>query len=85
MHTPHELEDLARDQQNILICKQEYDGEEILTVDFGRNATDLLLDIVGGTAIVVGDSEQFDFEVPTDADEITVNNGILTIRQAIQQ
>ena len=81
MQTPRELEDLARNQERVIIRKEEYDEERILVVDFGPTDGELSLDIVDDTAIIAADRKQFEFEVPPDADEMTVNDGILSIKQ----
>jgi hypothetical protein len=79
------LADLADNRENIVIRKEQYDKESILVVDFGPTVQELSLDIVDDTAIVITDGKQFEFEVPTDADDVTVNDGILTIKQDIKE
>ncbi|WP_227380570.1 DUF7127 family protein [Haladaptatus halobius] len=68
-----------------MIRKHEYDDENILAVDFGLNTGEISLYIVASTAIINIDGEQFEFEVPADADEIIINDGIPTIKQTVQQ
>lgn len=79
METPTELEDVAGSQIDVAVANRDYDDGSIITVDFGPVAGEPSVDVVGGTAIVVVDGEQFEFDVPTDADEVSVNGGILTI------
>lgn len=85
MQTPRELADLARNQDSIVIRNEEYDEENVLAVDFGPTVGELSLDIVDDTAIVVADEKQFEFEIPDDADGVTVNDSILTIKQDRQR
>lgn len=49
-------------------------------MDFGPVAGKPTVDIVDDTAIVLVDDEQFEFDIPADADEVTVNDSILTIK-----
>jgi hypothetical protein len=55
----------------------EYDDETVLVADFG--AADGHVDVVDGTAIVVVDGEQHEFEVPEGSSRAIMNNGIVTI------
>ncbi|ELY92361.1 hypothetical protein C483_07898 [Natrialba hulunbeirensis JCM 10989] len=80
METPPELEAAAGEQDEITITNRQYDEEQVIAVDFGQVAGQPTLDIVGETAIVVIDEAQFEFGIPTDANEVKINDGILTIR-----
>ncbi|OIB58025.1 DUF7127 family protein [Natrialba sp. SSL1] len=80
METPPELEAAAGEQDEITITNRQYDEEQVIAVDFGQVAGQPTLDIVGETAIVVIDGAQFEFGIPTDANEVKINDGILTIR-----
>lgn len=80
METPPELEAAAGDRDEITITKREYDGEQVIAVDFGPTGGKASLDIVDETAIVVVEGDQFEFDVPSGASEVTVNDGILTIK-----
>lgn len=55
----------------------EYDDETVLVADFG--AVDGHVDVVDGTAIIVVDAEQHEFDVPAGASRAIMNNGIVTI------
>jgi hypothetical protein len=77
MRTPQELR--TTDRQNTVATEHEYDGESLIAVDFGRTHADLTVDIVDDTAIVITDSDQFEFDLPSEASEVTANNGVLTI------
>lgn len=81
METPHKLEAVAGNQEAITIRKQEYDEETVIAVDFGPAAGNPSLDIVDNTAIVVLDNDQFEFEIPSGANEVFINDGILTIKE----
>ncbi|EMA37826.1 hypothetical protein [Halobiforma nitratireducens] len=83
METPPELEDAAGDRADVKISDHEYDEEHVIAVDFGRDAGSISLDVVDDTAIVVVGREQFEFDVPVDATDVRVNDGILTIREEL--
>lgn len=78
MNTPQELRDGS--WRGMTVRKREYDDETIILVDFGDDSSELSVDVVDDAAIVVMDGQQLEFEVPAAASEITVNNGILTIK-----
>jgi hypothetical protein len=59
--------------------RYQYDGRSVLAVDFGPGVEGSV-DLVGDTAIVVVDDDQYEFEVPEGiAARASVNNGILTV------
>ncbi|NKE34553.1 hypothetical protein GWG54_01735 [Natronococcus sp. JC468] len=80
METPPELKAAAGDDDAITITEREYDEEQVVAVDFGLESGQPTLDVVDGTAIVVVDGDQYEFDVPADATDVAVNDGILTIR-----
>jgi hypothetical protein len=80
METPPELEAAAGDREGITIGNREYDDESVIAVDFGPTGEKPAVDIVDETAIVTVGNGQFEFDVPADATDVTVNDGILTIR-----
>lgn len=80
METPPELEAAAGDRDEITISNREYDDESVVAVDFGPTGEKPAVDVVGKTAIVTVGDRQFEFDVPADATDVTVNDGILTIR-----
>lgn len=80
METPPELEAAASDEEGISITEREYDDESIIAVDFEAIPGTPSVDVVGDTAIVVVGDSQFEFDVPSDASEVTVNDNILTIK-----
>lgn len=80
METPPELEAAARDRDHITISTRDYDDEDVIAVDFGPVGDEPTLDVIDGTAIVVVGDSQFEFDVPADAEDVTVNGGVLTIR-----
>ena len=79
MDTPPELEAAVDDRDDVTITKREYGTEQVIAVDFGPTGSKPSLDIVEGTAIVVVDDQQFEFDIPADASDVTVNDGILTV------
>lgn len=79
METPHELR--AVDERNGPVRTRTYDDGSVIVADFGADAGELTVDVVGDTAIVVADDRQVEFELPEGADEISVNNGVLTIEE----
>lgn len=81
METPPELRDAAGDQEGVTIAERDQDGESVIAVDFGPLGGEPSLDVVGDTAIVVVGDQQFEFDVPEGATEVTVNDSILTIRE----
>jgi len=80
MRTPSELRDAADEREDVVITHREEDGESLVAIDFGPGAS-ATLDVVGDTAIVVAGDRQFEFEVPSAASELTVNDGMLFIRE----
>jgi hypothetical protein len=81
METPNKLEEVAGEREAVEIGDREYGGENVVVVDFGPAADEPPVDIVDDTAIVVVDGTQFEFEVPENASDVTVNGGILTITE----
>lgn len=79
MKTPRELR--AADRQGITVRKHDYEDETVIAVDFGDDPDELTVDVVDNTAIVVVDGQQLEFDVPAEASEVTVNDGILTIEE----
>ncbi|WP_306054498.1 hypothetical protein [Natronococcus wangiae] len=80
METPPELEAAAGEKDDVTITERKYDEEHVIAVDFGPRGGTPTLDVVDETAIVVVDGDQFEFDVPSDASAVAVNDGILTIR-----
>ncbi|MFU8870017.1 hypothetical protein [Natronococcus sp.] len=79
MRVPKQLRDGHTDDAVVRELNDE-DGS-MITVDFGSDAADMSVDVVGETVIVVMDDRQFQFELPAGASEVTANNGILTISE----
>jgi hypothetical protein len=59
------------------VRRYEYEDESVVVADFGR--VEGSVDLVDGTAIVVVDDEQHEFEVPAGAARALMNNGVVTI------
>ncbi|HET7324633.1 MAG TPA: hypothetical protein VFJ06_09900, partial [Halococcus sp.] len=69
------------DRREAVIREYEDDRSTAIAVDFGPDAGDVTVDIVDDTAIVVVGDEHFEFELPDDVDELSTNNGVLTITE----
>ncbi|GAB3678573.1 hypothetical protein GCM10028856_39140 [Halopiger thermotolerans] len=69
------------DRHGAIVRTVEYDDTSVIAVDFGSEAGDVSIDIVGDTAIIVTDGEQFEFELPPEASDVSANNGVLTITE----
>lgn len=80
MEAPAPLRSAADEQEGIMIARRNYDGEDVIAIDFGPGV-DAVLDIVGDTAIVVAGEQQYEFEIPAEATEVTTNDGILLIKE----
>ena len=80
MEMPRELQAVADERPDAVIRRYDYDGKTVIAVDFGPGVHPSV-DVVGDTAIIVVGDQQFEFELPADASDITVNDGILTIEE----
>ncbi|MFQ3319535.1 MAG: hypothetical protein ACI8UR_000036 [Natronomonas sp.] len=60
-----------------VVRRYEYEAEDILVADFGH--VEGSVDVVDGTAIVIADGEQYEFDVPVGASRAIMNNGIVTV------
>ena len=80
MEAPSQLRSAADEQEDIVITRREYEGENAIIVDFGPGV-EASLDTVGETVIVVAGDRQFEFERPAEAADITANDGMLIIRE----
>jgi len=67
----------VRGDMDGVVRQYDYDSESIIAADFGH--VDGSVDVVDGTAIVVVDGEQREFDVPAGASRAVMNNGIVTI------
>lgn len=78
MEEPRQLRSAADEQDDITITHRDYDGQKVIAVDFGPGV-DATVDVVGDTAIVVAGDQQFEFDLPPEATEVTTNDGVLLI------
>ncbi|WP_144925770.1 DUF7127 family protein [Halorubrum salsamenti] len=66
-----------------LLRRYEYEDGWIVAADLGADAENVSVDTVGETAIVVieGDGEpvESEFELPSEADSVAVENGVVTV------
>lgn len=67
----------VRGDSETLVRRYEYDDEALFVADFGH--AEGTVDLVDGTAIVVVDDEQYEFDVPATASRGIMNNGIVTV------
>ena len=79
MKVPRSLQNV--DQAGAVVRTLDYEDGSVIAIDFGHAGEDLAVDVVGSTAIVVTDDEQFEFELPPEASDVTVRNGVLTIEE----
>ncbi|QSX00616.1 DUF7127 family protein [Haloterrigena alkaliphila] len=79
MKVPNSLKNV--DDDDAVIRTFEYDDGSVIAVDFGNAAADIEIDIVGSTAIIVANGEQFEFELPPEASDVSAHNGVLTINE----
>jgi len=66
-----------RSEVDGLVRRYEYDDSAVLVADFGP--VDGAVDVVDGTAMVVVDDDQYEFEIGEDVDRAIMNNGVVTI------
>lgn len=73
----------VRGDSEAVVRHYEYDDEDLLVADFGHveraSGHAGSVDLVDGTAIVVVDDEQYEFDVPEGASRGIMNNGIVTV------
>lgn len=65
------------EQQGIDVRHRETEAGTMVVADLGP-ATQSTVDVVGETAIIVTGEEQYEIEVPADA-QAFITNGVLTI------
>ena len=77
MKVPKSLQNV--DRTGAVVRTLDYEDGSVIAIDFGHAGEDLSVDVLGSTAIVVTDDEQFEFELPPEASDVSVRNGVLTI------
>lgn len=80
MEAPRQLRSAADDREDISITRREYEGENVLVVDFGPGV-EAAVDVVGDMVIVVAGDRQYEFERPPEATDISTNDGMLIIKE----
>lgn len=78
MNAPAEFQSAA-DDHDVAITRREYDDAVLVAIDLGSGETSI--DVVGDQAIVVAGDRQYEFVVPEAATDVSVNNGVLLLRQ----
>jgi len=79
MDAPGTLRSAAAADEDIATTRRDRADGTVIVVDFGEGP-DAKLDVVGDTAIVVAGDRQFEFEVVPEMRDLSVNDGMLTIR-----
>lgn len=71
------------DGHEVFARRYEYDDESVIAIDLGGETGDATVDVVGGTAIVVIETEegerQEEFDLPSESARAFIRNGVLTI------
>ena len=80
MRAPRQLRAAAKKRDDITIAHREYEDGTVIAIDFGAD-TEISVEVVGETAIVITDDQQLEFDVPPEASSITANDGILSIEE----
>ena len=60
-----------------VVRQYDYEAETVIVADLGH--AEGSVEVVGGTAIVVADGEQFEFDVPANVSRAIMNNGVVTV------
>ncbi len=78
------LEQFTRDDGQVA-RQYEYDDSTVVAVDFGAG-TEAAVDLIDDTVIVVVDDDQYEFELPADADDAHtfMKNGVLTVEMEVR-
>ena len=79
VHVPESLRDV--DRFGAVVRTLEYDDDSVIAVDFGTDGATFDVDVVDSTAIVVTGDDQFEFELPPEATDVSIRNGVLTIEE----
>ncbi|WP_247729877.1 hypothetical protein [Halovivax limisalsi] len=77
MNVPQPLRDPAR--RDIAVRTVDDDDRSAIIVDFGPDAGEGAVDVVGDTVLVVTEDGQFEFDLPPEASSVTERNGVVTI------
>jgi hypothetical protein len=78
MRLPRLLKDA--EQRGAAVRTYDYHDGSVIAVDLGTSE-DSTVDVVGHTAIVVVGDRQFEFELPADATDVSISNGVFTITE----
>jgi len=78
VNVPESLRDVGR--LDAVVRTIEYDDGTVIVVDFGTGC-DVTIDVVDSTTIVVADGQHLEFELPEEARDVSVHNGVLTIEE----
>lgn len=78
MRVPEPLRTL--EQRGIAVRAYEDETGGGIVVDFG-DVEDVHVDVVGRTVIAAVGAQQYEFELPIEANDVSLNNGVLTITE----
>lgn len=79
MKVPQPLQDAT--ERGIVVRTHDYDDGSVIAVDFGDSAGEIAIDVVDDTVIVVAGDQQFEFDRPPEATDVSAKHGILTISE----
>lgn len=60
------------------VRRYEYDDSIVLAADTGPG-TDATVDVVDGTAMIVVDGKQYEFDIPAGDAQAFIKNGVVTV------
>lgn len=73
-----EFQERLAGREDVVATNYEDDDCAVFVADLGA-AADGTVDVVDGTAMVVLDDEQYEFEVPEGETTARVHNGVVTV------
>lgn len=79
MKVPQPLQNAT--DRGIVVRTLDYEDGSVIAVDLGDTTGEASVDVVDDTVIVVAGDQQFEFELPPEASDISTKNGVLTIRE----
>lgn len=65
-------------EQEGAVARYDYGDEIVLVADIGSGA-EASVDVVDRTAVIVTDSDQYEFDVPEGEAQAFIKNGVVTI------
>jgi hypothetical protein len=69
-------------ERDVVARQYSYADGDVMAFDLGVGVT-ATADVVDGTLVVVADDEQYDLDLPAEADaQATINNGVVTVEMS---